>query len=193
MQMRLKSSEVRSLRPGDAESLALHANNRDVWINLRDAFPHPYSPADAKTFIERCLDPPETTFAIAVDDEAVGAIGFLVGKDVERLSAELGYWLGESFWNRGIMTEAVAAVTQYAIREYDLTRVFATPYGWNDASMRVLEKAGYVLEGVMRRGAIKDGQVVDKHLYSFTRGSRQAYSERKATTGSTRLARRAGT
>ena len=167
MHIKLASCEVRSLRPGDAESLALYANNRSVWINLRDAFPHPYSPADAEAFIERCLEPPETTFAITVDGEAVGAVGFLVGKDVERLSAELGYWLGEPFWNRGIMTNVVEEVTEYAIREYNLSRVYATPFAWNEASMRVLEKAGYVLEGVMRRGAIKDGQVVDKYLYAF--------------------------
>jgi len=171
VRIELDHSVVRSLRPDDAESLAGHADNRNVWINLRDAFPHPYTRADAETFIARSLEPPETTFAIDVDGEAAGAIGFLVGKDVERRSAEIGYWLGEPYWNRGIMTDVVAAVTEFAMDEHELTRVFATPYGWNKASMRVLEKAGYVLEGVMSRAAIKAGKIVDKHLYAFVPGS----------------------
>ena len=110
MRIELSTCVVRSLRRDDAPSLAEHANNRDVWINLRDAFPHPYALADAESFIERCLQPPETTFAIAVDGEAVGAIGYLVGKDVERTSAEIGYWLGESYWGRGIMTEVLTRI-----------------------------------------------------------------------------------
>ena len=170
MHLQLEFCDVRSLRPEDAESLAMHADNRDVWINLRDGFPHPYTLADAESFIERCLQPPETTFAIVVEGEAVGAIGFVLGSDVERLSAELGYWLSENFWGRGIMTVAVSAVTEYAMRKHDLTRVYATPFTGNEASMRVLEKAGYVLEGVMRRSAIKDGKIVDKFLYACVAG-----------------------
>ncbi len=166
MHLNLEPCDVRSLRPEDAESLAVHANNREVWINLRDGFPHPYTVSDAQNFIERCLQPPETTFAIALEGKAVGAIGFVLGGDVERVSAELGYWLGESFWGRGIMTAAVSAVTEYAMREYDLERIYATPFAWNEASMHVLENAGYVLEGVMRRSAIKDGKIIDKFLYA---------------------------
>lgn len=171
MHIRLELCEVRSFGREDAESLALHADNREVWLNLRDAFPHPYTIADAETFIERCRQPPETTFAIVVDGHAVGAVGFLLGSDVERISAELGYWLGESYWGRGIMTAVVKAVTDYAAREHGLTRVFATPFSWNRASMRVLEKAGYVLEGIMRRSALKDGEIVDKFLYAYVVGS----------------------
>ena len=167
MHLKLDSCDVRSLRREDAESLAAHANNRDVWINLRDGFPHPYGRADAESFIEHCLRTPETAFAISLEDEAVGAIGFVLGGDVERLSAELGYWLGESFWGRGIMTAAVGAVTEYAIREHGLVRVFATPFAGNEASVCVLEKSGYVLEGVMRRSAIKDGKIINKLLYAF--------------------------
>ena len=167
MRIRLEACEVRSLQAEDAATLAAHANNREVWINLRDAFPHPYTVADAESFIERCVQPPETTFGIAVDGEVVGAVGFVIGEDVERASAELGYWLGESYWGRGIMTAVVTAVTEYALREHGLVRVYATPFGWNQASMRVLEKAGYVLEGVMRSGALKDGKIVDKFLYAY--------------------------
>ena len=167
MHLKLEPCDVRSLRPDDAESLTVHANNREVWINLRDGFPHPYTLADADNFIKHCLQPPETTFAIAVDGEAVGAMGFVLGSDVERVSAELGYWLGESFWGSGIVTAAVSAVTDYAIREHHLTRIYATPFAGNNASMRVLEKAGYLLEGIMRRSAIKDGKIIDEFLYAF--------------------------
>ena len=111
---------------------------------------------------------PETNFAIAVGDEAVGGIGFTLGMDVERCSAELGYWLGEAFWGRGITTAAVRAATQYAMTTYDLTRVFAVPFVENAASCRVLEKVGFVRECVMRRSAVKDGRVMDQVLYAFT-------------------------
>ncbi len=165
----LANCQVRSWRETDAESLASHANNRRVWINLRDRFPHPYTLADAHAFIQAALtSTPETRFAIAVEAAAVGGIGFTLHDDVERVSAEIGYWLGEAYWGRGIMTEALAAVTTHAIRAHNLTRVFAVPYEWNAASFRVLEKVGYVCEGRMSRSAIKDGHVIDQLLYAYT-------------------------
>ena len=109
---------------------------------------------------------PETAFAIAVGGAAVGGIGFVMMPDVERVSAEIGYWLAEPFWGRGISTEAVG-VTRYAIETHGLTRVFATPFASNQASCRVLEKAGYVLEARLRRSAIKDGRIVDQMQYAF--------------------------
>ncbi len=146
----------------------MHANNRDIWLNLRDAFPHPYSLDDARQFLKRvrAMDP-ETFFAIAVDGEAVGSIGFRQHDDVERCSAEIGYWLGERFWGRGIMTAALRAVTRYAVERHGLTRVYAVPFEHNHASFRVLEKAGFVCEGRMRRSAIKDGKVLDQLMYAF--------------------------
>jgi RimJ/RimL family protein N-acetyltransferase len=113
-------------------------------------------------------------FAIAVEDEAVGGIGFTVLTDVERVSAEIGYWLGEPFWGRGIVTEALAAVTRYAIDTCRLTRVYALPFAHNTASCRVLEKAGYTLECRLRRSAIKDGLIVDQLQYSFIAEAPQA-------------------
>jgi RimJ/RimL family protein N-acetyltransferase len=108
MQIQLTSAQVRSWQLSDAESLAVHANNRNIWRNLRDAFPHPYTVADANAFIRSALaQVPETRLAIAVDGQAVGGIGFVLHDDVERVSAEIGYWLGEAFWGRGIMTEAL--------------------------------------------------------------------------------------
>jgi RimJ/RimL family protein N-acetyltransferase len=166
----LGSCVVRDWRPSDAEALARHANSRAVWRNLRDAFPHPYSLADAELFLGVVggLDPC-TFFAVEVDGEAAGGIGYTLQSDVERLSAEIGYWLGERVRGRGIATAAVRAVTGHAFREHGLRRVFALPFAWNAASARVLEKAGYTLEGRMRQSAVKDGQVVDQLLYAVVR------------------------
>jgi len=159
---------IRPWRPSDAASVAEHANNPAIGRNLRDGFPFPYTLNDAAAFIEhaRALQP-LCRFAIVVQGEAVGSIGFVLHPNVERVSAEIGYWLGERFWGRGIMSDAVRAVTGYAIARHGLTRVFAVPYEWNPASFRVLEKAGFVCEARMRRSAIKDGQVIDQLLYAY--------------------------
>jgi RimJ/RimL family protein N-acetyltransferase len=168
MAMNLTRCVVRPFRDGDAPSIAAHADNRRVWINLRDAFPHPYTLDDARAFIAAAREAePPTRFAIVVEGAAVGGIGFTLHPDVERVSAEIGYWLGEPFWGCGITTEALIAVTAHAVRAHGLTRVYAVPYEWNAASFRVLEKAGYVLEGRMRRSAIKDGRVIDQLLYAY--------------------------
>ena len=168
MLLSLGTCTVRSWQPSDIPSLVSNANNRNVWINLRDRFPHPYTEKDARFFLRsiRHLDE-ETFFAIAVGDAAVGGIGFRLQNDVERVSAEIGYWLGEPFWGRGISTEAVVAVTKYAIERHQLTRIFALPFASNAASCRVLEKAGYVVEGRLRRSAIKNGAVLDQVQYAF--------------------------
>jgi RimJ/RimL family protein N-acetyltransferase len=164
----LTRCQIRSWESGDAVSLAKYANNRNIAGNLRDRFPHPYTKRDARDYIQWSRRrAPETVFAIAVGDEAVGSIGFLIGADVERVSAEIGYWLGEPFWGRGICTEALAAMTTYAIRTHGLTRVYALPFASNAASCRVLEKAGYALEGRLRKSAIKDGVTIDQCQYAF--------------------------
>jgi ribosomal-protein-alanine N-acetyltransferase len=152
----------------DVDVLARCANNRKIWMNLRDAFPHPYTKHDAREFIRSVRErSPETTFAIDVDGEAAGSIGFVLHRDVERVSAEIGYWLAEPLWGRGITTEALVAVTRHAIETHGLTRVFAVPFAWNVPSCRVLEKAGYVLEARLRCSAIKDGRLTDQFQYAF--------------------------
>jgi RimJ/RimL family protein N-acetyltransferase len=168
MRLELDLCQVRSWRASDAEPVTRHANNRKVWINLRDVFPHPYSRADAEAFIRASLsETPERSFAIVVDGEAAGGIGLTFRTDVERVSAELGYWLGELYWGRGIATAAVRGVTRFAVESHGLTRVYALPFAWNPASCRVLQKAGYALEGRLRRSAIKDGKIVDQLLYAY--------------------------
>jgi [ribosomal protein S5]-alanine N-acetyltransferase len=168
MHVTLKACEIRSWRAGDLESLVTYANNRNIWINLRDRFPYPSRTRDGSAFLKHTREQrPETAFAIAVNAEAVGGIGFQLGTDVERVSAEIGYWLGQPFWGRGIATEALVALTKHAIATHGLTRVFAVPFAWNTASCRVLEKAGYVLESRLRRSAVKDGAVTDQLQYAF--------------------------
>jgi [ribosomal protein S5]-alanine N-acetyltransferase len=168
MQLTLKTCDVRSWRASDMDSLVRAADNRNIWINLRDAFPHPYTRRDARDYLRALRQRPiETMFAIAVKDVAVGGIGFVLRGDVERVSAEIGYWLGEPFWGRGIATDALIAVTAHAVATHGLTRVYALPFAWNTASCRVLEKAGYVLEARLRNSAIKDGKITDQLQYAF--------------------------
>jgi RimJ/RimL family protein N-acetyltransferase len=161
---------VRSWEWRDREAIVRHANNRNVWLNLRDRFPHPYTNADARNWLEMVVRVrPENSFAIAVDDEAVGGIGFTVQHDVGRRSAEIGYWLGEEFWGRGLATQALIAVTDYAFANYDLCRMYAHVFEWNPASARVLEKAGYQFEGRLKKSVTKDGQTIDQLMYAMVR------------------------
>jgi RimJ/RimL family protein N-acetyltransferase len=166
MNLSFDGGTVRTMVLSDADSLARHGNDRDVWINLRDRFPHPYRREHAEAYIAHLATLPEPrTWVIDVGGEAVGSISITPLDDVERISAEVGYWIGREHWGKGIMTGALRAVTTHALRERGLTRVFAMPFATNAASIRVLEKAGYVREGFMRRGAIKDGKIIDQLLY----------------------------
>jgi [ribosomal protein S5]-alanine N-acetyltransferase len=170
MKLDLGVCTVRSWCADDAESLTQHANNRRVWRNLRDRFPYPYTPADAEAFLRSVIGTtPETSFAIAVNGAAVGGIGLTLAEDVHRRTAEIGYWLGEEYWGRGITSAAVRAVTEYAFAQHDLVRIWAGVFSWNPASMRVLEKAGYAREGTLRKSAFKDGVVVDEVIYAMVR------------------------
>ena len=162
---------LRPWRPSDREALAALANDRRISINLRDLFPYPYGVEDADRFIAmaQSLVPP-TSFAIEASGQLAGGIGYTLHTDVERVAAEVGYWIGVPFWGRGIATEAVRLVTATAFaRHPDLRRLYALPFASNPASARVLEKAGYQREGVMRQSAIKDGVVQDQWLYAILR------------------------
>jgi ribosomal-protein-alanine N-acetyltransferase len=170
VELRLASCLVRSLRTTDAESMAAHANDKRIWAQLRDRFPHPYTIADATAFIDLILTKdPLACFAIVVDERCIGGIGLERQHDVHRLTAELGYWLGHEYWGRGIATQAIAGVTTWAFDSLDLQRVFAQPYADNLGSCRALEKAGFTLEGTLRRSAIKDGVVRDQRMYARLR------------------------
>ena len=151
----------------DAESLHKHANDLGVSMHLRDRFPYPYGIEQAKTFLGWITkQPTPTVWAIDVAREAVGGIGIELHSDVERVSAEIGYWLGQQFWNRGIATDALKAVTREAFEQFEITRLYAVPFADHAASVRVLEKAGYVREGHLRQSAIKFGKIRDQFLYA---------------------------
>ena len=168
MYRKIGENIIREWRIEDAPSIVRYASNKKIWINLRDAFPYPYTLPDAKSFISKVNEEnPITVFAIATPVEAIGGIGLKPGKDVHRLTAEMGYWLAEPFWGKGIMTSAVKSMTDYAIEELKMLRVFAEPYTTNPASARVLEKAGFICEGILRSNVFKDGKILDQFLYSY--------------------------
>lgn len=172
MEISCSSCLLRPLVAADATSLARHANDHGVWRNLRDRFPHPYTAADAESYIAHAASRDvQTNFGIVVDGEAIGTISLMLGEDVARQTAEVGYWIGRAYWGRGIMVDALRATTRYAFDALSLHRVFAVPFATTERSARVLEKVGYVREGVMRRSAVKEGRILDQLLYA-------AYSDR---------------
>jgi [ribosomal protein S5]-alanine N-acetyltransferase len=167
VRLQLISCTIRPWAATDADSLQRHANNRRVSMHLRDRFPFPYEMEHATTFLGWIAKQPSpTVWAIDVHGDAVGGIGIELHTDVERVSAEIGYWLGEAVWGRGIATEALTAVTAEAFKRFDITRLYALPFADHAASVRVLEKAGYVREGHLRRSAIKNGKIRDQFLFA---------------------------
>ena len=161
---------VRDWKPSDKTSLLRVANNRNIWRNLAHRFPHPYTELDANHWFSLLRSSPQPThWAIELDGEAVGGIGVDIGDGVYVKSGHFGYWLGEPYWGRGIMTAAVRATSDYLLNELDLVRLEAPVFEWNPASMRVLEKCGFAREGVLRQGVFKDGQIIDAVLYARVR------------------------
>jgi RimJ/RimL family protein N-acetyltransferase len=171
---------LRSWRAEDAPAVTALANDRRIARNLRDAFPHPYTLDDAHTFLAAAAARvPDSFLAIEVAGEVAGGIGYTMRSDVERIGAEVGYWLGVRFWGRGIATSAVRALSRHVFDVHsDLQRLYALPFSWNPASARVLEKAGYRKEGTLRRSAIKEGQVLDQWMYALLRDELTAWEER---------------
>lgn len=159
------------LRPwaiSDAEELALIADNKNIADNLRDMFPNPYSLNDAIQWLSNVLEQegPKRYFAIIVNGKLAGSIGLTPKTDIYRKNAEVGYFLTPEFWNRGITTKALKAITAYAFRTFDIIRVYAEPYADNTASRQVLEKAGYIHEATFKNYVIKNGVIKDSCIYS---------------------------
>lgn len=166
--IQLKRSTLRPWGPEDAASLVKHANNPHVASNLRDGFPHPYTPSDAKSWLEMVgRNREDVILAIEVDGEACGGIGLHGLKDVYRYNSEIGYWLSETYWGRGIMSEAVGAMVDHAFTKTSWLRLFAAIFENNSASMRVLEKNGFKPEAVHRKAVMKEGRLLDEHLYAL--------------------------
>lgn len=163
---------IRKWKLSDAADLAAALSNKKILDNLRDGLPYPYTEKDAENYISFILnsDPKDTfAFAIDVDGKAVGSIGAFRQGNIHFRTAELGYYLSEEYWGRGIMTIAVRQLCEKLFAETDIIRIFAEPFDYNIGSRRVLEKAGFQLEGIMKNNAFKSGRVLDMALYSYTK------------------------
>ena len=166
MELILNRCTIRSWRLTDAEELASIADDRSIWINVRDRMPSPYTLADAISFLSTSSSAdPETNFAIVVDGHVAGSIGLTPGQDIYRLTAEIGYWIGKEWRGKGIGAEALRGLTMWAFENLPVVRLHAAVFTWNPASARVLENAGYSLESTARKAAIKHGEIVDEWIY----------------------------
>lgn len=160
---------IRKWELSDARDLAVALSNKKVQDNLRDGLPYPYTEQDGRDFISAMLSADENetfAFAITVDNIAIGSIGVFRQGNIHRRTAELGYYIAEEYWGKGIMTEAVRQICEYVFSKSDIIRIFAEPFAYNIASCRVLEKAGFQYEGTLRSNAVKNGKVTDMKMYS---------------------------
>lgn len=156
----------RPWQPGDAVRLSEIANNKNLWNTLRNRFPHPYTLTDAENWIALCAAKAQQEhFCIEADGMVCGGIGFIPGTDVEERSAELGYFLGEHWWGKGIATRAVAQMLRYLAEHHSFVRIFSVVFANNPASMRVLQKNGFTLEGVRKKAVFKNGVVMDDYVW----------------------------
>jgi len=161
---------IRTWRIEDASNLAQALNNKKIHENLRDGLPFPYTTSDAEDYISAMLSADSDSvyaWAITVDAVAVGSIGAFRKDNIHRLTAEMGYYLAEEYWGKGVMTEVIKQACHYIFENTNIVRIFAEPHASNIASCRVLEKAGFVYEGTLRKNAIKDGRLIDTKMYGF--------------------------
>jgi len=170
--MMLSEGQV-GLRPPDKEDkiiLSVLANNKNIFDNLRDYFSFPYTESDAEEFIQSIQEEnPRATFAIEYEGQFCGICGLMLQTDVYRKTAEIGYWIGEPFWNKGIATIAVKLLTSYGFDHLDLVRIHTGVYEYNRASMKVLEKCDYENDGIFKKSIIKNGSIWNEHRYSKVR------------------------
>lgn len=168
----MKEFQLRSWEIGDAKALAQAADNFNIAKNLRNAFPNPYTLDDAIWYINDSIaneGKKQISYAIEIEGRAVGSIGIFVKDDVYEKSAELGYWLAEDYWRKGVMTKAVQMICKEAFASFDIVRIFAEPFADNAGSRGVLEKAGFTYEGTMRNGIYKNGEIHSYCMYSILR------------------------
>ncbi len=163
----LDKSILRPWTLQDEQSLVKHANNRNISDYLRDGFPYPYTLRDAKQWLSSTQNSKDLLFAIEVNDEAIGGIGIIYKSDIYRKNAEIGYWLSEKYWNKGIITEAVQALIRHLFSTTKINRVYAGIFENNTASERVLVKCGFRLEGIHKKAIFKHGNFLDEYLYAI--------------------------
>jgi len=169
----IMNCKIRKWKLTDAKDIAVALSNKKIQDNLRDGLPYPYSEQDGIDFISSMLSANEDetfAFAITLDDKAIGSIGVFRQQNIHRQTAEMGYYIAEEYWGKGIMTDAVKQICEYVFRNSDILRIYAEPFAYNTGSCRVLEKAGFQYEGTLRNNAIKNGKVIDMKMYSLLRG-----------------------
>lgn len=163
---------LREWEKPDAAKIVRYADNPKIAANLRDSFPYPYTMADSQSYVDFCVENEgkrQICRAIEIAGEPVGSIGVFLQSDVARRSAELGYWLAEPFWGKGVMSAAARQLCEEAFERFNLLRIFAEPYAYNTGSRRVLEKAGFQLEGTLKKSVFKNGTVYDSCMYALVR------------------------
>lgn len=160
---------LRPWRLDDLDSLVASANDESVSRGLRDRFPYPYTGDDGHAWLMRAVDESDRSWAVEIGGQAVGGVGLHFGADVHRHAAELGYWLAQRHWGRGVMTAVLRAFVPRALQVFPLYRLHATVYETNPASARVLEKAGFEREGVQKSAVVKRGELLDVIVYARVR------------------------
>jgi RimJ/RimL family protein N-acetyltransferase len=161
---------IREWKIEDKTELAENLNNKKVLDNLRDGLPYPYSEKNAEEYIRAMLSSDrDNTFAFAItaDDKVIGSIGVFRCENIHFRTAEMGYYIGEKYWGNGYMTSAVKQICSYVFNKTDIIRIFAEPFAHNTASCRVLEKAGFSCEGIIKCGAFKNGKIIDMKMYAL--------------------------
>ncbi len=164
--------KIRKWKLTDAKDIAVALSNKKIQDNLRDGLPYPYSEQDGIDFISSMLSANEDetfAFAITLDDKVIGSIGVFRQQNIHRQTAEMGYYIAEEYWGKGIMTDAVKQICEYVFENSDILRIYAEPFAYNTGSCRVLEKAGFQYEGTLRNNAVKNGKVIDMKMYSLLR------------------------
>ena len=164
--------KIRKWKLTDAKDIAVALSNKKIQDNLRDGLPYPYSEQDGIDFISSMLSANEDetfAFAITLDDKVIGSIGVFRQQNIHRQTAEMGYYIAEEHWGKGIMTDAVKQICEYVFKNSDILRIYAEPCAYNKGSCRVLEKAGFQYEGTLRNNAVKNGKVIDMKMYSLLR------------------------
>ncbi len=162
--------KLRKWEIDDIQSVVKYANNKNVADNLRNVFPHPYTLENAEGYVRLCISSGETKQccrAITVNGEVVGSIGVFIKDDVYCKTGEVGYWLGEDFWGRGIMSQAIKEICEFVFDNYEVVRIFAEPFAWNIGSRKALEKAGFKLEGILEKNVFKNGIIGDTCMYGL--------------------------
>lgn len=162
--------KIRRWKIEDTDDLSQALNNKKILDNLRDGIPFPYTPEDAKEYITTMLtadDEMVYAFAITIEDKAVGSIGIFRQTNIHSKTAELGYYIAEPYWGKGIGTSAVKQICDYIFQNTDIIKIFAEPFAHNTGSCRILEKCGFKCEGTLRKNAVKNGAVIDMKMYSI--------------------------